>query len=89
MVRVKLERFGFKQADLDRIIDEELAGIDRLENIEARHLHDIATELFLDVFSNIIGERNFLARLVRVRGRMEEEEENELPPLPPLSNRIV
>lgn len=47
-----------------------------MENIEARHLHDIATELFLDVFSNIIGERNFLARLVRVRGRMEEEEEN-------------
>lgn len=74
MVRVQFERFGFKQPNIETIVDQHLSEINNLESVEAKNLSDVATELFLEVFSTMIGERNLLLRLAGARGGLMMEE---------------
>lgn len=43
MVRVKFDRFGFRQPNLDNIIDRQLSLIENLEHIEPKQLSNVAT----------------------------------------------
>ena len=74
MVKVKFERFGFKQSELDQQVSDHIGKIQNLADVQPQHLNEVATEVFLDIFSTIIGERNFLTRLLGARDMNMEEQ---------------
>ena len=76
MVKVKLDRFGLREERLELLLNEKIGKLQQIEQIEGKQLHEVATELFLDVFSSVVGEEHFFSRMVRV-GRMEMVEESE------------
>lgn len=58
MIAVKLEEFGYKQKELNGIIDFEMAAIEDIESIEGKDMDLKATETTLRIVSGIFEEGN-------------------------------
>lgn len=55
MTLVKLEDYGYKQADMQSIVDSHIAGIEGLETIEGKDLDIKASEISLRIVEEMIG----------------------------------
>ncbi len=55
MVVVKLESYGYRQSDINGLIDFEMAAIEDIEGIESRDIDLRATETSLRVMSTLLG----------------------------------
>jgi hypothetical protein len=58
MVVVKLEEYGYRQSDINGLIDFEMAAIEDVESIEGKDIDIKATETSLRVVSALLGETN-------------------------------
>lgn len=58
MVVIKLEGYGYRQSDINGLIDFEVAAIEDIESIEGKDIDLKATETSLRVISALLGETN-------------------------------
>jgi hypothetical protein len=66
MVVVKLEEIGYRQADLNSLIDLEMASIEDIESVRGSDLDLRATEASLRIIARLFGENN--AQIPRFMG---------------------
>lgn len=58
MIVIKLESYGYRQNDINGLIDFEVAAIEDIESIEGKDIELRATETSLRVVSALLGETN-------------------------------
>lgn len=58
MVVIKLENYGYRQSDINGLIDYEVAAIEDIESIEGKDIDLRAIETSLRVVSALLGDIN-------------------------------